>query len=199
MTAIPNAGRWRLFLDPLFITKWSSVPGEYELILTAAADFAEDHLTRQQEKQVIGRGCGSSLAHRSKQDGAHHRESQESRENASSWAPCWPFVGILRPWQVQEFIHVLAVAIYPVFPLACPSRESWRAAQHPHIRRSNQRPRNRLERTSGARLEPERITRCITQLISSPGPKPEAKAYRIQPDLSAAAAFRRKSLNPSPA
>jgi hypothetical protein len=132
MTAIPNAGRWRLFLDPLFITKWSSVPGEYELILTAAADFAEDHLTRQQEKQVIGRGCGSSLAHRSKQDGAHHRESQESRENASSWAPCWPFVGILRPWQVQEFIHVLAVAIYPVFPLACPSRESWRAAQHPH-------------------------------------------------------------------
>jgi hypothetical protein len=39
----------------LFITKWSSVPGEFDLILKTAADFVEAHLTTQQAQEVKDR------------------------------------------------------------------------------------------------------------------------------------------------
>jgi len=48
----------RIRTGDLFLTKWSSIPGEFELILAPPADFVEDHLTRAQlvgtAEQVVG-------------------------------------------------------------------------------------------------------------------------------------------------
>ena len=37
----------RIRTGDLFLTKWPSVPGEFDLILALPADFGRDHLTRR--------------------------------------------------------------------------------------------------------------------------------------------------------
>jgi len=95
----------RIRTGDLFLTKWSSIPGEFESILAPAARFRPRPFN------------WPSLARRSKQGSSHHPKSHHSHEDSDNRTKRRPGGGIRRPRQVQEFVQVRAVSVDPVVPL----------------------------------------------------------------------------------